>query len=295
MTRIIGVSRASKAHADSRARSRAIRLALLLAIALPSVVLLMHGRADARPLYATDISDVPPAKQAELVEHYKRNTENDLKFVQSLEADAIKKKDLVEQSCVNEKKIELQKLVELMNSSKIAFDQAVKDGNQAARQAEFIKMATAYERALELRKEAASCAGQVLTYSGDTIVEITVGDIPDPTDPGFGDISVDHPTDFTPISEPSSGGAPVPPKASPSPTCTCPTPTPAPPPATKSSAVAFIYLIIAFLVGLAIGWLISRWRKSRGGGAEPPVDPLAFGATGGGESFPAGGSPAVGE
>lgn len=152
------------------------------------------------PAQPEDATKLSPAQASANAKRYITEMEASLKQVTGLQEAARKEKDLVRLDCINEKIIEFRKLMEIVEPASKGLEQAIKDNNSSERIHEYTKISISHERALQLTREAETCNGEALTYSGDTIVEVTIdGDIPDPTEPGFGDLPVDDPSDFSPI------------------------------------------------------------------------------------------------
>lgn len=123
-----------------------------------------------------------------------------IKQMEGLQEAAKKEKDLVRLDCINVKISEARDLVEIVNPALPALEQAVNDNDGSKRLREYTKISLAHERTLQLARESETCAGEVLTYSGDTVTEVEIdGEVPDPTEPGFGELPVDRPTDFSPL------------------------------------------------------------------------------------------------
>jgi hypothetical protein len=148
------------------------------------------------PIDATKLS---PAETTAKAKQFVSEMSATLKQIEGLQEVARKEKDLVRLDCINEKLVEYRKLLEVTGPADKNLKEAIKDNDNSGRIYNYTTISIAHERAMELAREAETCDGEVLTYAGDTIVEVEIdGEIPDPTEPGFGDHPVDDPADFTP-------------------------------------------------------------------------------------------------
>lgn len=132
--------------------------------------------------------------------------EQALKQIEGLQEVARREKAVLRLDCISQKLTEVRELFKIVRPGLENLEQAVKDGNASGRLHEYTKISIAHERTMELVRQAETCAGEEVTYAGDTIVECTTDDGtpcedigPDPTDPGFGEPSLDRPTDFSPM------------------------------------------------------------------------------------------------
>jgi hypothetical protein len=152
------------------------------------------------PLTPEDATKLSPTQTETNAKRFLSEMEGALKQITALQEGARKEKDLVRLDCINEKIVEYRKLIEIVEPAEKSLKQALNDNNNNERIHEYTKISISHERAMQLAREAETCNGESLTYSGDTIVEVDInGDIPDPTEPGFGDLPIDHPTDLSPI------------------------------------------------------------------------------------------------
>jgi hypothetical protein len=152
------------------------------------------------PLVPEDATKLSPTQTEANTIRFLSEMEGALTQITALQESARKEKDLVRLDCINEKIIEYRKLMEIVEPANKGLKQALKDNNNNERIHEYTKISISHERAMQLAREAETCNGEALTYSGDTIVEVDIdGEIPDPTEPGFGDLPIDLPTDLSPI------------------------------------------------------------------------------------------------
>jgi hypothetical protein len=123
-----------------------------------------------------------------------------LKQMEILQEQAKKAKDLVRIDCINSKISETRDLLALVTPAMSILEQAVKDDDSSKRLREYTKISLSHDRTEQLLNEAKTCAGETVTYAGETITEVEIdGEIPDPTEPGLGELPVDRPTDFSPL------------------------------------------------------------------------------------------------
>jgi hypothetical protein len=126
--------------------------------------------------------------------------ERALAQMEALQSQARKDKDLLRLSCINEKIVETRGLFPIVTAGLTALEQAVRDTDNSRGLHEYTKISLAHDRTVELSRQSETCAGETLTYSGDTIVDVTIEPgVPDPTEPGFGELPIDVPTDFSPL------------------------------------------------------------------------------------------------
>jgi hypothetical protein len=126
--------------------------------------------------------------------------EQALKQMEASQEQARQDKDLLRLSCINEKLTETRGLFTVVTAALTALEQAVKDADESRGLQQYTKVSLAHDRTVELSRQAETCAGETLTYSGDTIVDVTIEPgVPDPTEPGFGELPIDQPTDFSPL------------------------------------------------------------------------------------------------
>jgi hypothetical protein len=167
-------------------------LAASVLIAAP----LAYSQSGNAPVDATKLT---PTETASRAKQFVSEMEATLKQIEGLQEVARKEKDLVRLDCINEKLVEYRKLLEVTAPADKNLKLAIKDNDNSGRIYNYTTISIAHERAMELSREAETCDGEVLTYAGDTVVEVEIdGEIPDPTEPGFGDHPIDVPTDFTP-------------------------------------------------------------------------------------------------
>jgi hypothetical protein len=152
------------------------------------------------PITPEDATKLSPTQTEINAKRFVTEMEGALKQITGLQEGARKEKDLLRLDCINEKLIEYNKLMEIIDPAKKNLALALKANNNNERIHEYTKISISHERAMQLAREAETCNGEALTYSGDTVVEVDIdGEIPDPTEPGFGDLPIDHPTDLSPI------------------------------------------------------------------------------------------------
>ena len=123
--------------------------------------------------------------------------------VNTLAEEARKDKDVIRLNCVNEKLIGIRGMLSIAEASHTALKDAVARDDADERTHEFTKVQIAHTKAMELRAEAESCAGEVTIYFGDTVLETDVDpEVPeeDPTvvsPPDLGGL-IDRPTETSP-------------------------------------------------------------------------------------------------
>jgi hypothetical protein len=123
--------------------------------------------------------------------------------VNTLAEEARKDKDVIRLNCVNEKLIGIRGMLSIAEASYTALKDAVSRDDADERTHEFTKLQIAYTKAMELKAEAESCAGEVTIYFGDTVLDTTVDpEVPeeDPTTitpPDLGGL-IDRPTETSP-------------------------------------------------------------------------------------------------
>lgn len=102
-----------------------------------------------------------------------------LKFLEQ----AREERDVVKLNCVNEKLTSIKGLLKISEQADVSMQEALarRDGETAAH--EFEKIAIARNKVEQLMAESESCVGELAVYSGDTSVEVVMGDVPqaDPT------------------------------------------------------------------------------------------------------------------
>ena len=175
-------------------------IAIVSASLLLAVPIAYSQSGTGSPLTPEDATKLSSTQTEANAKRFLSEMEGALKQITALQEGARKEKDLVRLDCINEKIIEYRKLMEIVEPAGKGLTQAIKDNNNNERIHEYTKISISHERAMQLAREAETCNGEALTYSGDTVVEVSVdGDVPDPTEPGFGDLPIDHPTDLSPI------------------------------------------------------------------------------------------------
>ena len=154
-----------------RDQARAIVIAAVMAVVWPIAV---------RAQEDMDFSDMSGDEMRAAASQYIANMEQVLADVTEMRDDADEDGDLTRVRCVNDKLTRIEGFIRLSTDAQGALDDAVRneDGEGMNHQLSMIHIAD--QRVGNLRGEAAGCAGDILTFAGETEQESDIDEgIPD--------------------------------------------------------------------------------------------------------------------
>lgn len=132
-------------------------------------------------------STVPMEKQAKLSPKKMRDTSEELigamkqmlERVIAVQQVARKQKDVIRLNCVNDRLLQVKKLLNIAESSRNDLVEAIAADNERERYHQFSKVRISHERVSVLRDEAEACVGEELVFIGPTEVEVEKPEHPD--------------------------------------------------------------------------------------------------------------------
>ncbi len=134
-----------------------------------------------------DGATVPMDKQAKLSSRDMRDTSEQLigtmktmlERVIAVQQVARKQKDVIRLNCVNDRLLQVKKLLNIAESSRNDLVEAIAADNERERYHQYNKVRISHERVSVLREEAEACVGEELIFIGPTEVEVDKPSIPD--------------------------------------------------------------------------------------------------------------------
>ena len=132
-------------------------------------------------------TSVPMEKQAKLTPKQMRtNSErligemkNMLERVIAVQQVARKQKDVIRLNCVNDRLLQVKKLLNIAESSRNDLIEAIAADNERERYHQFSKVKISHEKVTVLRDEAEACVGEELIFIGPTEVAVDKPTLPD--------------------------------------------------------------------------------------------------------------------
>lgn len=95
-----------------------------------------------------------------------------LERVVALQQVARKQKDVIRLNCVNDRLIQVKKLLNIAEASRTDMVEAIAAENERERYHQYTKVRITYENVSVLRNEAEGCVGEELIFLGPTTVEV---------------------------------------------------------------------------------------------------------------------------
>lgn len=95
-----------------------------------------------------------------------------LERVIALQQMARKQKDVIRLNCVNDRLIQVKKLLNIAEASRTDMVEAIASENERERYHQYTKVRITYENVTTLRSEAEGCVGEELIFLGPTRVEV---------------------------------------------------------------------------------------------------------------------------
>lgn len=92
---------------------------------------------------------------------------------------ARKQKDVIRLNCVNDRLLQVKKLLNIAEASRNDLIEAIAADNERERYHQYSKVTISHEKVSVLRDEAEACIGEELIFIGPTQVEVDKPDIPD--------------------------------------------------------------------------------------------------------------------
>ncbi len=115
-----------------------------------------------------------------------------LKRVVGLQQVARKQKDVIKLNCVNDKLLQVKKLLNIAESSRTDLTEDIANSNEPGRYHNYTKITISKEKVVVLRDEAEACIGEELSFVGPTKVDVDAPPVVD--DPTRDDpFTVDNP------------------------------------------------------------------------------------------------------
>jgi hypothetical protein len=122
-----------------------------------------------------EVSKLPNEQKQQRTEKALVDEREALKVVSGLLATARSSKDIVQLNCVNEKLTQIKGLLRISEDASSKMNDAIASGTADVVNHEFTKIAVAHQKVLFLRSEAEQCVGELSVYTGDTVIEVSVG------------------------------------------------------------------------------------------------------------------------
>ncbi len=152
-----------------------------------------------------------PGRTAHLTPEQKREQANKnvgemkatLERVLQLQQAARAQSDVIKLNCVNDRLVQVKKLLNIAESSSNDLTEATSSKNVAEQSHQMERVAIAYENSITLRDEAEACIGDELIFVGPTQVEVdgpNLGDdLPNPYDNGLNEPLIERPAYASPF------------------------------------------------------------------------------------------------
>ena len=167
-----------------------IRVAPLLLASVALAAPQDSGPADVQFSKQANLSSAETVAQAR---EYEMRMQGVLRYVTSLEQEALRKKDVIRINCLRDKKEKIRANLAVAEKSVATLDDAAAKGDDGARQHEFTRMTILNQQVDLLKTEASNCVGAGDVVPGQVGVTVEIDPSITPTDPT---------TAFTPPLEP---------------------------------------------------------------------------------------------
>ena len=158
------------------------------------------GKAD---LQFTKQANLSPQEIVAQARAYRTKMDDAQRYVASLHADALKKKDVIKLNCVGDKLTQIKGHCDLADKSLTQLTDPNIRLDEGGRQHEFTRMTILDQKVSGLRDEAQGCIGEDITFFGDQRVTIDIDPSIMAADPTSTDITpqvdtVPRPTEASP-------------------------------------------------------------------------------------------------
>jgi hypothetical protein len=122
---------------------------------------------------------LPPKEMRETSEQLIDDMKSKLERVLAIQQVARKQKDVIRLNCVNDRLLQVKKLLNIAESSRNDLIEAIAADDERERYHQFKKVRISHEKVSVLRDEAEACVGEELIFIGPTEVEVDKPAIPD--------------------------------------------------------------------------------------------------------------------
>lgn len=122
---------------------------------------------------------ISPKKMLDTSEQLIAEMKTMLERVIAIQQVARKQKDVIRLNCVNDRLLQVKKLLNIAESSRTDMVEAIAADNERERYHQFSKVRISHENVSVLRDEAEACVGEELIFVGPTEVEVDRPALPD--------------------------------------------------------------------------------------------------------------------